>query len=68
MNLPNDWQWWGNQGGRHLRVELEKNNAVAFTASDEQGHIVTVTLANFRVRQLREWLARSTEPEIRSEG
>lgn len=66
MPLPRvAWGWWGDEGGRRLDVERLENGRVVFTASSgQQEERVSVTLANFRVPQLRDWLL---EPSIAGE-
>ena len=56
---PDKWEWWGDEGGKMLRVELVGNRAVRFTVmGGEQEE--SVTLANFRTPQLRDWLSART--------
>ena len=61
-NLPDAWGWWGNEGGRRLDVTRMDNGAVLFGITGEHGQEF-VTLANFRIKQLRDWLNASAAVE-----
>jgi len=65
--LPDKWEWWGDEGGKMLRVELVANRGVVFTILGGE-HEASVTLANFRTPQLRDWLAARTQSPAEAEG
>ena len=62
-NLPDTWGWWGNEGGHRLDVTRTPNGGVLFGITTAHQEQVFVTLANFRVRQLRDWLNVSAAAE-----
>ncbi len=63
MGVPNPgWGWWGDAGGTRLDVQRLDNGRIAFrvtTPSESLGR--EVVLANFRVKQLQDWL---NQPEL----
>ena len=61
MSLPYEgWEWWGEEGGMRLVTRRDDRAYVLLAITEgsvypttELGH---VTLAPFRVQQLRDWL------------
>lgn len=57
MSIPKEaWGWWGDEGGHRLDVRRDDRGGVVFTVTSAHQPPISVTLADFRIDQLREWL------------
>lgn len=63
MSLPKEsWDWWGEEGGKKLRVSRTPQGKMYFEIIETSGSpnntvvLGAVTIASFRVTQLREWM------------
>lgn len=64
MSIPKEaWGWWGDEGGHRLDVKRLKDGRVEVTVTSASAPPVSVTLANFRVPQLKEWLREEGEDD-----
>lgn len=53
--MPEAWGWWGEEGGYRLDVKRD-GKKVIFTVTSATQPPISVTLAAFRIEQLRQWL------------
>lgn len=58
MSLPKEaWGWWGEEGGHRLEVKRGENGSMVFTVVGATQPPASVTIANFRVAQIKEWMS-----------
>lgn len=77
MALPYDgWEWWGEEGGMRFVTRRDDRGFVLLAITEGSVYPTTelarVTLAPFRLLQLRDWLNQSLpaaeEPEYLADG